>query len=155
MEQTSYLTEQGEKELRAELDRLKGPAREEISRRLRSAIEMGDLSENADYITAKEDQGFLEGRIQELEAVLRNVTIIDEMKADTSTVNIGNTIVFTEDDFPPEEYQLVGPKEADPANGRISHASPIGKALLGKRIGDVVTVSSPNGQYDIKIVEIK
>jgi transcription elongation factor GreA len=101
MDQTSYLTEQGEKELRAELERLKGPAREEISKRLRSAIEMGDLSENADYITAKEDQGFLEGRIQELEAVLANVTIIDEMKNDSSTVNIGNSIVFTEDDFAP------------------------------------------------------
>lgn len=155
MEQTSYLTQKGEKELRAELERLKGPAREEISKRLRSAIEMGDLSENADYITAKEEQGFLEGRILELEAVLANVTIIDEMKADTNTVNIGNTIVFIEDDFPPEEYQMVGPKEADPANGRISHESPIGKALLGKHAGDVVKVESPNGEYDIKIVEIK
>lgn len=155
MDQTSYLTEQGEKELRAELERLKGPAREEISKRLRSAIEMGDLSENADYITAKEDQGFLEGRIQELEAVLANVTIIDEMKNDSSTVNIGNSIVFTEDDFAPEEYQLVGPKEADPANGRISHESPIGKAVLGRKVGDVVKVSSPNGEYEIKIVEIK
>lgn len=155
MDQTSYLTEQGEKELRAELERLKGPARAEISKRLRSAIEMGDLSENADYITAKEEQGFLEGRIQELEAVLRNVTIIDELDADTSTVNIGNTFSFSEDDFPPEEYQLVGPKEADPANGRISHESPIGKAVLGKRVGDFVTVTSPNGEYEIKILEIK
>ena len=155
MEQTSYLTEQGEKELRQELERLKGSAREEISRRLRSAIEMGDLSENADYITAKEDQAFLEGRIQELEAALHNVVIIDEMQADTSTVNIGNTVVFTEEDFPPEEYMMVGPKEADPANGRISHASPIGKAMLGKHVGDVVTVSSPNGNYEIKIIEIK
>jgi transcription elongation factor GreA len=155
MDQISYLTEKGAKELRAELERLKGPARQEISKRLRSAIEMGDLSENADYITAKEEQGFLEGRIKELDAVLSNVVIIDELKSDTNTVNIGNTVVFTEDDFPPEEYQMVGPKEADPANGRISHESPIGKALLGRRVGDTVKVSSPNGQYEIKIVKIK
>ncbi len=114
MDQISYLTEKGAKELRAELERLKGPARQEISKRLRSAIEMGDLSENADYITAKEEQGFLEGRIKELDAVLSNVVIIDELKSDTNTLNIGNTVVFTEDDFPPEEYQMVGPKEADP-----------------------------------------
>lgn len=155
MDQISYLTEKGEKELRAELERLKGPAREAISKRLRSAIEMGDLSENADYITAKEDQGFLEGRIKELDAALSNVVIIDDLKSDTNTVNIGNTVVFTEDDFPPEEYQMVGPKEADPANGRISHVSPIGKALLGRRVGDKVKVTSPNGEYEIKIVEIK
>ncbi len=155
MQQTSYLTKQGEKDLREELERLKGPAREELAKRLRSAIEMGDLSENADYKTAKEDQGFLEGRIQELEATLRNVTIIDENNKDTTTVNLGDTIVFSEEDFPPEEYQVVGPNEADPANGRISHKSPIGKAVLGKHVGDTVKVSSPNGEYEIRIIEIK
>lgn len=155
MEQNSYLTKQGAKELRQELEQLKGPARQELAQRLRSAIEMGDLSENADYIKAKEEQAFLEGRIQELEAVLQNVVIIDESRSDNQTVNLGNTIVFTEDDFPPEEYQIVGPKEADPANGRISHKSPIGQAVLGKRVGDEVKISSPNGEYQIKIVEIK
>lgn len=155
MEQTSYLTRQGAKELRNELEHLKGPARQEISKRLRSAIEMGDLSENAEYITAKEDQGFLEGRIRELEAVLLNVIIIEESQSDNNTVNLGNKVVFVEDDFPPEEYQLVGPKEADPAKGRISYKSPIGQALLGKHVGDKVKVASPNGEYTIEIVEIK
>ena len=155
MADVSYLTKQGELELRAELERLKGPAREEIAKRLRAAIQMGDLSENADYVSAKEDQAFLEGRIKELEAALNNVVIIDQLEKSTNTVTIGNTVVIQEDDFSPDEYTIVGSKEADPANGRISFASPIGKALLDKKVGDAVVVDSPTGQYTVKIVDIK
>ena len=153
--ETSYLTAKGAQQLRTELAQLKGPAREEISARLRAAIQMGDLSENADYITAKEEQGFLEGKIKELEAVLSNVIIIDEMDRKTDAISIGSKVTFQEEDFPPEFYLLVGPKEADPMNGRISHESPIGKAMLGKKVGEMVIANTPTGTFKFKILKIE
>ena len=136
MTQPSYLTPEGEAKLNAELQDLKGPKREELSKRLRSAIQMGDLSENADYHKAKEDQGFLEGRIQELEAILRNAIIIKETKS-SGIIFIGSHVTIQEDTFDPETYHLVGPTEADPRKGRISYESPIGRALMDKKVGDV------------------
>src|SRR5512139_3333991 len=109
-QQPMYLTQEGEKKLRAELAELTGPRREELSKRLRSAIQMGDLSENADYHKAKEDQAFLEGRIQEIETVLRMAVIVE--KASTDTVTVGNKVTVQEDGFDPEVYYLVGAKEA-------------------------------------------
>ncbi len=150
-----YLTVEGEERLRAELAELKGPQREELAQRLRSAIQMGDLSENADYIKAKEDQGFLEGRIQELQYILSHATIIEENGSGFDRVEVGATVTVQEEDFPPEIYFLVGSKEADPANGRISNASPIGQALLGNKVGDTVTVDTPGGGLKLKIVDIK
>ncbi len=155
MNETHYLTAEGAERLRKELENLKGPMREELSKRLRAAIQMGDLSENADYIAAKEEQGFLEGRIQELSQILNNYQIIDENKTSTGIVDIGSHVTIQEDDFDPETYHIVGPKEADPYNARISHASPIGKALLGRRVGDVVTADTPNGSFRFKIVKIE
>ncbi len=155
MEETHYLTAEGEKRLRAELADLKGRARDDLSRRLRSAIQQGDLSENADYISAKEEQGFLEGRILELEEHLRNVVIIDETQQVRNLVDIGAHITVQEESYPPETYYLVGPKEADPHNGRISHESPIGRALLGHRTGDEVLVDTPGGAIRLKIVKIE
>lgn len=155
MDETHYLTAEGEKRLCAELAELKGPARENLSRRLRSAIQQGDLSENADYISAKEEQGFLEGRILELEENLRNVEIIDESQQVRDLVDIGAHITVQEENDPPETYYLVGPKEADPRNGRISHESPIGRALLGHRAGDEVLVDTPGGAIRLKIVKIE
>ena len=155
MDDTHYLTAEGEKRLRAELVELKGPARENLSRRLRSAIQQGDLSENADYISAKEEQGFLEGRILELEENLRNVVIIDETQQVRDLVGIGAHITVQEENYPPETYYLVGPKEADPRNGRISHESPIGRALLGHRAGDEVLFDTPGGAIRLKIVKIE
>jgi transcription elongation factor GreA len=155
MDDTHYLTAEGEKRLRAELVELKGPARENLSRRLRSAIQQGDLSENADYISAKEEQGFLEGRILELEENLRNVVIIDETQQVRDLVGIGAHITVQEENYPPETYYLVGPKEADPRNGRISHESPIGRALLDHRAGDEVLVDTPGGAIRLKIVKIE
>jgi transcription elongation factor GreA len=155
MNDPAYLTAEGYERLKKELEELKGPARKAISARLRSAIQMGDLSENADYISAKEDQGFLEGRILELEAILRNHKIIDEMPKARDVVDIGSHITVQEEDFPAETYFLVGPKEADPNKGRISHESPIGRALIGHRVGDNVTVSTPGGDIRLKILNIE
>jgi transcription elongation factor GreA len=150
-----YLTVKGEIRLRAELGELKGPARDELAKRLRSAIEMGDLSENADYIKAKEDQGFLEGHIQELEYVLKHATIIKENDDGYDMVDVGATVTVQEGDYPPEEYFVVGSKEADPKNGRISNESPIGRAIIGKKTGDLVLVTTPGGEIQLKILEIK
>jgi transcription elongation factor GreA len=153
--EVSYLTAEGATRIRSELEFLKGPAREQLSVRLRAAIQQGDLSENADYTAAKEEQGFLEGRIQELEHILRNVVLIDELKQDTTTVTIGSRVTVQEDEYDPETYHLVGPKEADPRNGRISHESPIGKAIIGCHIGEEVQVDTPGGAIRLKIVSIE
>jgi transcription elongation factor GreA len=153
MPEPTYLTKEGETKLKVELEELKGPKRAEISQRLRSAIQMGDLSENADYHKAKEDQGFLEGRIQEIEYLLRNVVII-EKNAGIELVSIGNHVTIQEGKFPPETYHVVGAKEADPRNGRISNESPIGQALLDHKVGDVVEAETPQGKIKLKIVKI-
>ena len=121
MPEVSYLTAEGAARLKSELEYLKGPSREQLAMRLHPAIQQGDLSENADYIAAKEEQGFLEGRILELEQVLRNAVIIDTLEHKVDEVTVGSRITIQEDDFPEETYHLVGPKEADPPNGRISH----------------------------------
>lgn len=151
----SYLTREGLTRLRKELEHLKGPARNELAARLRAAIQQGDLSENADYSKAKEDQAFLEGRIQELEILLKDAIIIDELEKNTDTVNIGNTVTIQEGSEPPEVFYMVGPKEADPGNGRISHESPIGSALMGRKVGDIVPVETPGGVLRFKILRIE
>ena len=151
----SYLTAEGFERLTKELQELKGPARQAISERLRAAIQMGDLSENADYKSAKEDQGFLEGRILELEAILRNAVIIDETPRVRDLVDVGSHVTIQEENYPPETYYLVGPKEADPKKNRISHESPIGRALLGHRVGDEVIASTPGGDIRLKILSIE
>ena len=153
--EASYLTPQGAARLRDELEYLKGPGREELSKRLRSAIQQGDLSENADYAKAKEDQGFLEGRIQELERVMGNVIIIDEEQVKRSEVTVGAHVTIQEADFPEETFFLVGPKEADPRKGQISYESPIGKAMTGHHVGDLIQAETPNGVFKFKIVKIE
>ncbi len=154
MSQPIYLTPQGEKKLKAELKELKGPRREEIAARLRSAIQMGDLSENADYHKAKEDQAFLEGRIMEIEAILRNSVII-EKAAKNGVVSIGCLVTIQEEGYDPETYHLVGPTEADPQNGKISYESPIGIAIMGKKVGDVAEAETPSGRIKFKVVKIE
>lgn len=152
-QQPTYLTPEGEKKLKAELTELTGPRREELAQRLRSAIQMGDLSENADYHKAKEDQAFLEGRIQEIEYILRNAVIIE--KASTDVVSVGNTVTVQEDNYDPETYYLVGAKEADPRSGKISNESPIGRALIDHKVGDVVEAETPGGKIKFKILKIE
>lgn len=153
MAPTNYLTPEGESKLKAELEELKGPKREELAARLRSAIQMGDLSENADYHKAKEDQGFLEGRIQEIEAILRHAVIIEKSAGDV--VSIGSHVTIQEGDFDPETYHIVSPTEADPRKGRISHESPIGVALMNKKVGQVAEAETPGGRIKFKIVKIE
>ena len=150
---TQYLTPEGEARLKAELADLTGPRREELAQRLRSAIQMGDLSENADYHKAKEDQAFLEGRIQELEAILRSAVIIE--KKLSGVVEVGSHITIQEEGFDPETFHMVGAKEADPRNGRISNESPIGSALIGHKIGDVVEAQTPGGKMKFRILKIE
>ncbi len=155
MEQEIFLTSDGAAKMRAELEELKGPKREEMAKRLRSAIQMGDLSENADYHKAKEDQGFMEGRIQELEYLLKNATIVDVSEVQTDSVQVGSCVTVQEGDEPEEQYFVVGAKEADPRNGKISNESPIGKALMGGKVGDAVTAITPGGEIKLKILKIE
>jgi transcription elongation factor GreA len=155
MNEKHYLTKDGEQRLREELEQLEGPARVDLARRLREAIQMGDLSENADYIATKEEQGFLEGRILELKYILNHATIIENNGHGFETVEVGATVTIQEDDYPPEVYYLVGSTEADPGNGRISNESPIGKALMGKQVGDTVPVETPGGTINFKITKIE
>jgi transcription elongation factor GreA len=126
-----------------------------LSKRLRDAISEGDLSENADYSKAKEDQAFLEGRIQELEYLLKTAVIIEETGEKREKVDVGATVTVQEEGEEPETYFLVGAKEADPRNGRISNESPIGRALLGGRVGDKVSVETPGGSLKLKILKIE
>jgi len=155
MNDIHYLTPEGKEKLKQELNTLRTEGRQELAARLKHAISMGDLSENADYHKAKEDQGFLEGRIQEIETILKNSEIIDST-SHFDQVAVGAHVTIQEADYPPETYHLVGSKEANPQNGKISHASPIGKALLGHKVGDLVEVKLPNGDtITINILEIK
>ena len=153
MSQKTYLTPEGEAKLKAELAELTGIRREELSQRLRSAIQMGDLSENADYHKAKEDQAFLEGRIQEIEAALRTAVIIENQHTDYVTV--GSHVTIQEEDFDPEVFYVVGAKEADPRNGKISNESPIGIALMNHKAGDLVEADTPGGKIKFKIIKVE
>jgi transcription elongation factor GreA len=155
MTQPTYLTAEGAKRLKKELAELKGPQRQALAKRLRDAIQMGDLSENADYHKAKEDQGFLEGRIQELEFLLRNATIVEESRGPKEVVAVGVRVTVQETDSDPEVFYLVGAKEADPRAGKISHESPIGQALMDHRVGDTVEAETPGGKIKLKIVKIE
>jgi len=154
MSEPIYLTAEGAEKLRAELDDLKGPQRDAIAKRLRDAIQMGDLSENADYHKAKEDQAFLEGRILELDYTLNNAQIVDGT-ARKDVVSVGMRVTVQEDNFDPETFYIVGAKEADPPAGKISNESPFGRALMDHRVGDVVEAQTPGGTTRLKILKIE
>jgi transcription elongation factor GreA len=149
-----FLTEEGIKKLKAELEELSGPRRIELAQRLRTAIQQGDLSENADYHKAKEDQAFLEGRIQEINALLGNAVIIESGSAG-GVVGVGSTVVLKEKGREPTKYFLVGAQEADPRNGKISNESPIGKALLGHKAGEKVEAQTPAGKLSFEIISVE
>ncbi len=149
-----YLTPEGEIELREELDELVNVKRPALAERLRKAIAQGDLSENADYKAAKEEQSFLEGRILEIEAMLRNAEII-EGTPDSGAVTLGSYVTVVEEGTQrPETFRVVGTVEADPINGKVSHESPMGRKLLGQKVGDVVTVEAPAGTIAFQIMHI-
>jgi len=149
-----FLTPEGMQKLREELEYLTTVRRRELAARLRAAIQQGDLSENADYIDAKNEQAFLEGRIQWLETMLRNATVIPS-EGPSDVVRLGSLVLVSEDGGEPEEFRIVGPMEADPRQGRISHESPLGRALLGRRVGETVTIDAPAGQLVFHILSIR
>ena len=149
----TYLTDAGIKKITEELTELTTKQRPDLAKRLRNAIKMGDLSENADYIAAKEDQAFIEGRILEIQEMLRSLVLISD-QINKQEVAIGSTVIISEDGGIDEQYTLVGPAEADPAVGRISHESPIGQAIIGKSVGDSAQANTPGGNITVKIIRI-
>jgi len=153
-EKKNFLTAEGAAKMRKELEGLKGPGRAQIAERLRKAVRQGDLTENADYTSAKEQQAFLEGRILELEAYLRKATIV-EPQGSTGQVEVGSTVVVLEEGQTQASFQIVGVKEADPRQGKISHESPIGKALMGKMVGQTAQAETPGGRIRFKILEVR
>lgn len=153
MTEPIYLTPEGAEKLRAEVTQLKGPERIALANRLREAIQMGDLSENADYHKAKEDQAFLEGRIQELDYILNNAQIVEAV-THSEYVRVGVTVTVQEDGEEPEKYHIVGAQEANVKESKISNESPIGRALMNHKAGDFVSVTTPEGSINLKIQSI-
>ena len=147
------LTAEGYLELEAELNKLKNETRNEVIEAIKEARALGDLSENADYDAARDQQAKVEARIKELEYMLENAQIIE--KKDNNEVSVGTTVTieYVEDEDE-EVYQIVGSLEADPFENKRSNESPIGKAIMNKKVGDVISVESPTGNYNIKIVNI-
>ena len=148
-----FLTQEGYDDIKQELDYLINTKRPENINAIKEARALGDLSENADYDAARDEQAEIEARIKKLEAIMDNVEIIEEVTTDQ--VGLGNTVKISyidEDDT--DEYKIVGSQEADPFESKISNESPIAKALLGHKVGDIVSVESPNGSYEIKVIEI-
>ena len=153
MSKEIYLTSEGLEDLKKELEHLKLEKRPEVISALKDARALGDLSENAEYDAARQEQAIVEGRIAELEVMIENAVIIE--KANTDCVGIGTKVTIEYvDDNDTEEYSIVGSKEADPFLNKISNESPIAQAIIGLKVGDIAHVSSPNGQYDVKILEI-
>jgi len=150
---TVYLTQEGLNDLKKELDDLINVRRPENIQAIKEARSLGDLSENAEYDAARNEQAQIEGRIKQLEKMLENVSIITEVATDK--VGIGNTVsIKYVDDDEEDEYKIVGSQEADPFESKISNESPIAQALVNHKVGDIVTVESPNGSYDVEIIEI-
>ncbi|MBU0904942.1 MAG: transcription elongation factor GreA [Planococcaceae bacterium] len=149
------MTVAGKKKLSDELEFLKTVKRKEVVERIKIARSFGDLSENSEYDSAKEDQAFVEGRISTLESMIRNAVIIEEDEKNNDIVSLGKTVSFIEiPDGDQETYTIVGSAEADPIEGLISNDSPIAKSLIGRSVGDQVKVLTPGGEMDVKIVSI-
>jgi transcription elongation factor GreA len=149
------LTPEGARKIREELEQLTGPARTALAARLRAAIQQGDLSENADYTSAKEEQGFLEGRILELEALIKNAEIVDPDATPRDVVSLGSRVSVRDADGEGEVFQIVGSKEGNSRERKISHESPIGKALMGRKAGESVTVPTPSGELSFRIEKVE
>jgi len=150
----SFLTKEGYQKLQEELDYLRTKKREEIAARLREAADGEDLIENAEYEAAKNEQAFVEGRIKDLELLLATAKIIEEPKV-SELAQVGSKVAIqVMDSQGVEEYEIVGAAEANPIAGHISNESPLGKALLGHKAGEVVTVEAPDNRYQVKIIEV-
>jgi len=155
-----FLTAEGKAKLEAELRYLQTVRRQEVAQRIRSAKEGGDVTDNADYEDAKMEQAFVEGRILTIETMLKNATLIETVgNGPSDGIHLGSrvTIVDTDagNDSEPETYQIVGSAEARPAEGRISNESPLGRALMGKHVGEVVTIAAPSGILSFRILQVE
>ena len=156
MDKHDYLTKEGLEKLQQDLENMKTVRRKEVAERLKQAIGFGDLSENSEYDDAKNEQAFIEGEIQRMEEMLINVVVIEDgAKVDDGTITIGSKVVirFVGDDEE-EEYKIVGTVEADPMNNRISNESPVGKAIIGHKAGDIVDIEVPTGIVQYEIVKV-
>lgn len=149
----TFLTQEGLEEIKKELEELKMVKRPQVIEALKEARAQGDLSENAEYDAARNEQAVVESRIKELEAMLENVKVIEKTSTDIVSLGCNVTIEYV-DDNEKEEYSIVGSKEADPFSNKISNESPIAKAILGQKKGATVSVDSPNGKYDVKIIAV-
>lgn len=155
VEKVYPMTIEGKEKLEQELEELKTVKRKEIVERIKIARSFGDLSENSEYESAKDEQAFVEGRITTLENMIRYAQIIDNNGVDEDEVSLGKKVTFIElPDGEEEEYTIVGSAEADPFSGKISNDSPIAKALIGRKINDTVTISTPGGDMEVKIIKV-
>jgi transcription elongation factor GreA len=154
---TKFLTKEGFQKLQEELDHLRTTKRQEVADRLHEAMEGGDLIENAEYEAAKNEQAFVEGRIQELDMLLATARVIEpeDKNHPDGTVVVGSTVTIQEAGSDAETYTIVGAAEANPREGKISNESPIGKAILNHEVGETVSVEAPSGTYKVKIVKVK
>jgi transcription elongation factor GreA len=152
---TNFLTKEGYQKLQDELDHLRTAKRMEVAARLHEAMEGGELIENAEYEAAKNEQAFVEGRIQELEVLLATAHVIEENgKKKGDIISIGSKVTIKEGNFEAETFTIVGVAEANPREGKISNESPIGKAILNHKVGDIVRVETPGGTYNVKIIKL-
>lgn len=150
------LTADGLKRLEDELEELKTIKRKEVAEKIKVALSFGDLSENSEYDEAKNEQAMVEARIVQLEAILKNAKVLDNDEMDTDLVNLGSKVKIRDVEFDEiMEYHLVGSTEADPMNGKISDESPVGKAILGHRVGEMVEAETPSGMVQFEILEIQ
>ncbi len=155
IEKVFPMTKAGKEKLEHELEQLKTVKRKEVVERIKIARSFGDLSENSEYDSAKDEQAFVEGRITTLENMIRNAKIIEESDVVSDTVSLGKSVTFVElPDGEEETYTIVGSAEADPFEGKISNDSPIAQSLIGKKVGDQVNVQTPGGEMQVKIVSI-
>lgn len=154
-EKSFYMTEEGKKNLESELHELKTEKRKEVVERIKTARDFGDLSENSEYDAAKDEQAFVESRIQQIENMIRNAVIIENTSDNPDVVTLGKSVTFQElPEGDEEKYTIVGSAEADPFEGKISNESPMAQSLLGKEIGDNVTVQTPAGDLKVKIISV-
>lgn len=150
------LTREGLDKLQAELDDLKYVKRKELAARIKLAISYGDLKENSEYHSAKDDQAFMETRIMQLEKMLNKAKVVEAGQMDLSNVQIGSTVILNDIEFSEKvEYKIVGPAEADVVDNKISYESPLGKELLGKKVGDKIRVAAPMGEIQYELLEIR
>jgi transcription elongation factor GreA len=151
---TTFLTKEGFQKLQEELEHLRTVKRQEVADRLHEAMEGGELIENAEYEAAKNEQAFVEGRIQELDMILATARVIEENEK-SDVIQVGATVTIHEEGNPVETFTIVGAAEANPREGKISNESPIGKAILGHKAGETVQIDAPGGHFKVKIVKVK